>query len=159
VPNGFRRTAENFDKSNITTEKAVESFQTELRNEGVGRRLDRQINLAPSAWTSRGFGRVDHRTANNASRRLRGRATCGTVGGRAGPHLDIFAMAEWTALMQETRTYSLRLKERFAWYDWSGSQMFHDFPAGYVATDQREIALLESLNAPTERIFEGVYLR
>jgi hypothetical protein len=53
----------------------------------------------------------------------------------------------------------LCLKERVAWYDWSGSQMFHEFPAGAIVTNPDEIALLESIHAPTERIFEGVYLR
>ena len=47
-----------------------------------------------------------------------------------------------------------------SFYDTVKSQMWHDFPAGYVATDQSEIALLESISgAPTEKIYEGSYLR
>ena len=62
--------------------------------------------------------------------------------------------------MTENRRYHLRLRDRFAWYDTVTSQQWHEFPAGYVATDQREIALLESISgAPTEKIYEGDYLR
>jgi hypothetical protein len=58
-----------------------------------------------------------------------------------------------------TRPYSLRLKERFAWYDTVGTQMWHDFPAGSVVTNPAEVALLETIQAPTEKIFEGEFLR
>ena len=61
--------------------------------------------------------------------------------------------------MTENRRYHLRLKERVAWYDWSGSQRFHEFPAGAIVTNPDEIALLESIRAPTEKVFEGSYLR
>jgi hypothetical protein len=56
--------------------------------------------------------------------------------------------------MTEKRQYHLRLKDRFAWYDTVGSQMFHEFPAGAVVTNPTEIALLEAHHAPTEKIFE-----
>jgi hypothetical protein len=61
--------------------------------------------------------------------------------------------------MTENRRYHLRLKERFAWYDTVGSQMWHDFPAGSVITDPAVIDLLEMRLVPAERIFEGEYLR
>ena len=61
--------------------------------------------------------------------------------------------------MTDERRYHLRLKDRFAWYDTVGTQMWHDFPAGSVVTNPAEIALLEARHAPTERIFEGEYLR
>jgi hypothetical protein len=61
--------------------------------------------------------------------------------------------------MTENRKYSLRLRERVAWYDHVGSQMFHEFPAGAIVTNPDEIALLESINASTEKVFEGSYLR
>jgi hypothetical protein len=62
--------------------------------------------------------------------------------------------------MIENRRYALRLKAPFAWYDTVTSQQWHEFPTGYVATDQREIALLESISgAPTEKIYEGEFLR
>ena len=40
----------------------------------------------------------------------------------------------------DKRKYSLRLKERFAWYDTVGSQMWHDFPAGAEITDEARAA-------------------
>jgi hypothetical protein len=59
----------------------------------------------------------------------------------------------------DKRKYSLRLKERFAWYDTVGSQMWHDFPAGAEITDQSMIELLELRHAPTEKIYEGEFRR
>jgi hypothetical protein len=56
--------------------------------------------------------------------------------------------------MTDERRYSLRLKERFAWYDTVGSQMWHDFPAGAEIADQSMIELLETRGAPVERVFE-----
>jgi hypothetical protein len=61
--------------------------------------------------------------------------------------------------MTENRPYHLRLKAPFAWYDALGSQMFHDFPAGKIVSDIATIKLLESINAPTEKIFEGNFRR
>jgi hypothetical protein len=58
-----------------------------------------------------------------------------------------------------TRPYSLRLKERFAWFDSVVSQQMHEWAAGSIVTDQTMIALLESIHAPTEKICEGSYLR
>ena len=55
--------------------------------------------------------------------------------------------------------YHLRMTDKFAWFDSTGSQQWHQWAPGDTETDQTMIALLESLNAPTERIFEGVYLR
>jgi hypothetical protein len=59
----------------------------------------------------------------------------------------------------ENRRYNLRLRDRFSWYDTSRTQMFHTWAAGTVVTDPSEIALLESAGAPTEKIYEGAYLR
>jgi hypothetical protein len=59
--------------------------------------------------------------------------------------------------MTDERRYHLRLKDRFAWYDTVGTQMFHQWPAGAIVTDPAEIALLEARHAPTEQIFEGEY--
>jgi hypothetical protein len=59
----------------------------------------------------------------------------------------------------DMRKYSLRLRERFAWYDTVGSQMWHDFPAGSVISDPAVIELLEARGASSERIYEGEYLR
>jgi hypothetical protein len=61
--------------------------------------------------------------------------------------------------MTDTRKYSLRLRERFAFYDTVKSQMWHDFPAGSVISDPAVIELLEARGASSERIFEGEYLR
>ena len=54
----------------------------------------------------------------------------------------------------DKRKYSLRLKERFAWFDSTGSQQWHQWAPGDTETDQTMIALLESIHAPTEKIFE-----
>jgi hypothetical protein len=59
----------------------------------------------------------------------------------------------------DKRKYSLRLRERFAWYDTVGSQMWHDFSAGSVISDPAVIELLEARGAPVEKIYEGDYLR
>jgi hypothetical protein len=59
--------------------------------------------------------------------------------------------------MTDNRKYHLRLRDRFSWFDSTGSQQWHQWAPGDTETDQTMIA--ESLNAPTERIFEGVYLR
>ena len=61
--------------------------------------------------------------------------------------------------MTDERRYHLRLKDRFAWYDTVGTQMWHDFPAGSVVTNPAEIELLESRHASTEKIYEGEFLR
>jgi hypothetical protein len=59
----------------------------------------------------------------------------------------------------ENRRYSLRLRERVAWYDTIKSNMWHDFPAGSVISDPAVIELLEARGAPSERIYEGDFLR
>jgi len=51
------------------------------------------------------------------------------------------------------------MKAPFAWFDSTGSRQWHQWAPGDTENDQTMIALLESLNAPTEKIFEGVYLR
>ena len=61
--------------------------------------------------------------------------------------------------MTDERRYHLRLKDRFAWYDTVGTQMWHDFPAGSVVTNPAEIELLELRYAPTEKIYEGEFRR
>jgi hypothetical protein len=61
--------------------------------------------------------------------------------------------------MTDERRYHLRLKDRFAWYDTVGTQMWHDFPAGSVVTNPAEIELLESRHAPTEKIYDGEFRR
>ena len=56
-------------------------------------------------------------------------------------------------MMPETTTqYSLRLLERFAFYDHVKTNVFRDWPAGAVVTDPDEIKLLEERGAPVERI-------
>jgi hypothetical protein len=61
--------------------------------------------------------------------------------------------------MTDERRYHLRLKDRFAWYDTVGTQMWHDFPAGSVVTNPAEIEQLESRHAPTEKIYDGEFRR
>jgi hypothetical protein len=61
--------------------------------------------------------------------------------------------------MNEKRRYSLRLKDRFAFYDIAKTQMWHEWAAGAIVTNPDEIALLESIHAPVENIFEGEFLR
>jgi hypothetical protein len=61
--------------------------------------------------------------------------------------------------MTENRRYHLRLKSPFAWFDSARSQMFHNWGAGAVVTDPAEIEMLESIHAPTERIYEGEFKR
>jgi hypothetical protein len=61
--------------------------------------------------------------------------------------------------MTDNRKYHLRLLSQFAWFDSTGSQQFHQWAPGDTETDQTMIALLESIHAPTEKIFEGEYKR
>jgi hypothetical protein len=53
--------------------------------------------------------------------------------------------------MTEKR-YSLRLIERFGFYDTVKTQAWHEWQAGATVTDPREIEILEARNAPVERI-------
>ena len=50
------------------------------------------------------------------------------------------------------RVYHLRLTSRYTVYVESGSNLFRDWPAGAIVSDQVEIAFLESRDAPVERI-------
>jgi hypothetical protein len=53
--------------------------------------------------------------------------------------------------MTDNLKYHLRFLERFFHYDTIGSHSY-EWPAGAVVTNPAEIAILEALHAPTERI-------
>jgi hypothetical protein len=50
------------------------------------------------------------------------------------------------------KPYRLRLMTRFGFYDEHGSHMWREWPEGAVVTDQRDIKLLETRDAPIEII-------
>ena len=61
--------------------------------------------------------------------------------------------------MTDNRKYHLRLTARFFHYDSIGSQHSYEWQKDAIVTDPAEVALLESIQAPTEKIFEGEYKR
>jgi hypothetical protein len=48
--------------------------------------------------------------------------------------------------------YHLRMTDKFAWFDSTGSRQFHQFEPGDVVSDRGLIKLLESISAPVQRI-------
>jgi hypothetical protein len=61
--------------------------------------------------------------------------------------------------MTDDRRYHLRMKAPFAWYDHGGSQQFHQWATGDTVTDPAMITLLERLDAPVQKFYEGKHLR